>query len=132
MKLATSRYHAPDLIVASGLAPVGITVSPPRWRLAYELAGNVGVLAPHGLLEVDDLAEFERRYRERLDRLGVEPIRALLAAFAAFSAENGCVLLCYEKDAELCHRRFFAQWWEERTGEHVPELGRPFRQPTIG
>jgi hypothetical protein len=34
----------PELIVAHGLAPVGITVSPPRWRLPYELAGTIGAL----------------------------------------------------------------------------------------
>lgn len=61
----------PELIVANGLAPVGITVSPPRLRLPYELAGTIGALAPHGLRWIDDRAEFVRRYRERLDRVGV-------------------------------------------------------------
>jgi Phage capsid family len=68
---AIAAGTCPELIVANGLAPVGITVSPPRWRLPYELAGTIGALAPHGLRWIDDRAEFVRRYRERLDRVGV-------------------------------------------------------------
>ena len=122
LRLATSRYGDHELVAGSGLAPVGITVSLPRWRLPYELAGTVGPLAPHGLLDLDDQAEFERRYRERLDQYGVERARLVFAGFAAANDAPGCVLLCYEKAGEPCHRRIFAAWWEEQTGECVPEL----------
>ncbi len=122
MKLATSRYGAPELIAESGLAPVGITVSLPRWRLGYELAGTLGPLAPNELLDLDDRAVFEARYRERLDRFGVGCTRTVLVAFAEAFDAPGCVLLCFERPGEFCHRRIFAVWWEEQTGEIVPEL----------
>jgi len=43
-------------------------------------------------------------------------------------AEHGQLcLLCFEKNLSapgvFCHRRMFAQWWEERTGQQVPEVG---------
>jgi hypothetical protein len=125
LQLATSRFHAPELIAASGLVAVGIVVSPPRWPLPYELAGNLTPLAPVGLREIEDRGEFERRYVERLERFGVERARTILRGFADAYEAPGCVLLCFEdlaKPGEWCHRRVFAAWWEEQTGQPVQEL----------
>lgn len=97
LEFATSRYAARELVVASGLAAVGITVGEPRFPLGYELADNVRMLAPFGLLSVTNEDDFTRRYRERLDMYGVEKILRVLAAIA---------------------RRL-----EETAGSRVPELG---------
>jgi hypothetical protein len=46
-------------------------------------------------------------------------------AFAKGHDAKGVVLLCFEdlsKPGEWCHRRAFATWWEEQTGEKVEEL----------
>jgi Protein of unknown function, DUF488 len=123
MQIATSRYQARERILESGLAPVGTTVGNPRFRLGYELAGRCGMVAPYGLLGKDlTEAEFERGFRDRLERHGVEAIRAKLEEFAGDAP--GVVLLCFEDvhAGETCHRRVFADWWLERTGEDVPEL----------
>lgn len=123
MQLATSRYADRDLILASGLAPVGITVGEPRFSLDYELADNVRMLAPFGLLGIDDETEFTRRYRERLDLYGAEKILRVLAAVARREHREGVVLLCFEPAGVFCHRRVLADWIEQQTGQHVPELG---------
>ena len=83
----------------------------------------LAALAPWGLLDVDDRDEFERRYVARLERHGVDAIRARLAELAAAHGAEGLVLLCFEsvQAGQWCHRRMFASW-EHRTGEHVPEL----------
>lgn len=81
-KLATSRYASGDLIVASGLAPVGITVGQPKFVLDYRLVGNVRMLAPYGLLSITDEDEFTRRYRDRLDGHGADKILRVLTAIA--------------------------------------------------
>jgi hypothetical protein len=125
LQLATSRFHAPERITASGLVPVGIVVSPPRWPLRFEPAGNLTPLAPVGLREIEDRDEFERGYVERLERFGVERTRTILRGFADAYEAPGCVLLCFEnldKPGEWCHRRMFAAWWEAQTGQAVPEL----------
>lgn len=135
LTLATSRFHARDLITASGLVPVGIVVGMPRWPLGYELPGNVTALAPVGLLDVEVGDEFTARYWERLDSIGVAPIERILRGFAEAFDAPGCVLLCYEnleKPGEWCHRRVFAAWWQQRTGAEVPELHPPFRQSVLG
>jgi len=138
LTLATTRYSSWQLIEESGLVPLGITVSLPRFRLRYELAGSVGMLAPSGLLAIEDRAEFEAAYRARLDRIGIKMMLPVLRGFAEAYDAPGCVLCCYEdlaKPGEWCHRRLFADWWEERTGQAVPEL-EPlqlgFPQPFVG
>lgn len=132
--VTTSRYWNKALIVRSGLAPVCASIGVPRFPVGYPLAGAVGMLAPFGILGEDDEAKFERLYRRRLDRFGVEKIRRVLTAIAKAGTVDtdppgqpyrGVVLLCYEdlaKPGEWCHRRMFAAWWEEKTGDPVPEL----------
>jgi hypothetical protein len=122
LQLATSRYHADELIRESGLLPIGITVGAAR-GLRYELAGNVGMLAPHGLRELEG-TRFDAAYRERLDRFGPGAVAGVLNAYLAAHRAPGAVLLCFENvlAGETCHRRTFAAWWKEQTGVAVPEL----------
>jgi hypothetical protein len=94
IELATSRYHPRAEVVVSGLAPVGITVSPPRFPLGYRLAGTLAALAPHGMFGVEHPELFEQLYLERLDGFGAERIVAALAAIADLEQRPGCVLLC--------------------------------------
>jgi uncharacterized protein DUF488 len=132
VKLATSRYFHTESIGVSKLAPVGSTVGSPKY-LSYPLAGMIGALAPHGIHgRVEDEDEFRRLYRERLEMFGVERLRELLEAFARTYNAPGVVLLCFcNLETQFCHRRMFAEWWEEQTGEDVPELERPDEQLSI-
>ena len=119
--LATGRYASfrPEW----GLA-VGITVGRPKFPLGYTIAAEINELKPTGLLHITDNAEFDRRFRARLDRIGVD---ALARRFEAIGARHGgerLVFLCFEKPGEHCHRRTWAEWWTERTGQPVPELKR--------
>jgi len=122
--LATSRYQARELIIESGMVPVGITVGRPKWNPTYdgEHVVYLSELAPWGLMRIEDDGEFTRRYVERLDRLGVDRIADRFAIISAQHDHRGLVLLCYEPAGEFCHRRAFAAWWESRTGQAVPEL----------
>jgi hypothetical protein len=118
----TSSYHAFKREAGVALA---ISLGKPKWPLAYEIAADVDELKPWGLLARPPLEqdEFRRRYVERLDRIGVERLRA---TFDRIAAEHGepLVLLCWENvhAGKFCHRRVFADWWAAQTGEEVPEL----------
>jgi hypothetical protein len=127
MQLATSRYAAGDLILASGLAPVATSVGLPKFATGYRIADHAKLLAPFGLLGIDDEDEFTRRYRERLDRYGAEKILRVLAAIARRENCGGVVLLCFEPAGVFCHRRVLADWIEQKTGQRVSELGEPAR-----
>jgi hypothetical protein len=125
LTIATSRDAAREKVIASGLAPVRTTVGAPRFRLGYELAGNVGMLAPHGLRSIEDEVEFEAHYRARLEGFGLEKIRAALEDVARAAGTEAVVLLCFEDlddPTQSCHRTIFAGWWREQTGEDVKEL----------
>lgn len=128
MRLATSCYQAAERIAASGLAPVRITLGAPRWKLPYRLAGTVTVLAPtRAIFALKDSAGFEAAYRAHLDQAGTAAVVAELERVAADNPGTpGLVLLCFEDVERLgdsaCHRRMFARWWEEATGQAVPEL----------
>jgi hypothetical protein len=118
--LATGRYQSFD---SSMGVPVRTTVGKPRWPLGYELKHEVRELAPYGLMKLNG-AEFEAAYRTKLERLDRA---ALMERFEAISAqERGrrLVLLCFEDvwAGQACHRRTFAAWFEERTGQAVPEI----------
>ena len=75
-KLYTSRYSAAFEIDESGLAPVGITISPPRFKLPYELVATLGPLAPHGLMGREP-EDFLRGYESKLDSLGANRMSML-------------------------------------------------------
>ncbi len=127
MRIYTSRYQSGDLIWRSGAVPVRITVGHPRFKLGFELGATVRELAPdRSMFGLSD-AEFSLVYAERLESLGVEVIRSLLRQISEALGGRDLVLLCFEdltKPGEWCHRRTFARWWEERTGERVEELGK--------
>lgn len=72
--------------------------------------------------------EFEPAYRGQLDELDLGALETRFRAIADAVGARGCVVLCFE-DVRLpgawCHRRLFAEHWQERTGQVVLELGEP-------
>jgi hypothetical protein len=120
--LATSRYAS--FRPGFGL-PVQISVGAPKfWRRSAPADGRL--LAPWGLLDPDmPTDECQRRYRQRLDAKS-ERIVALLARLARRHGQR-LVLLCFEDvwAGQVCHRRWFAEWFEQRHGIVLPELEAP-------
>jgi hypothetical protein len=82
------------------------------------------------MVHLDDPPTFEEMYRERLDDLGVSAVHELLTMCVERANNERLVMLCYEdltKPGLRCHRRIFAAWYQEHTGESVPEL-----EPAVG
>lgn len=132
-EVATSRYQARELIIASGFAPIRITRGHPRWKLGYELKGNIQLLAPtKEEFGLTDESAFASAYVGRLQTIDVQEI---VAALSEMSIANGCVglvLLCFEDVATgaLCHRRLLAEFLHEELGVVVPELTLAIRPMT--
>lgn len=82
-------------------------------------------ITPYGLIgdKARELTpdEWEARYLARLDRHGVDRIRTRFADVSATYGGKPLILLCWEVEPADCHRGMFARWWEEQTGQHVPE-----------
>lgn len=124
----TSRFSNPELKTGKYTA-VRISVGSPRWNVGYQIYGAISELMPKGLFGKydNDKAAFEVEYRKRLECVGVQYIRKLLADCEQPGKDT--VLLCYEDvrkgESDWCHRTMFAKWWFEKTGEVIPELPDP-------
>lgn len=123
-QVATARYFDKDVIAESGLTPVGSTVGVPKFSPGYLIAAHLSPFAPFGIFGKgvpED--EFRDLYFERLNSFGPRKLSNLLDTIAHTFESKGVVLLCYCKLEEgFCHRRMFAEWWEEETGDQVVEL----------
>ena len=113
----------------------------PRWAVHVDShPGNPGYPAQDKIWSLCPSAEnfrithiptFEVEYAKQLDHIGVDAIQALLYQASKDIGGNAgyaepLVLLCFEQDVTAlhgCHRRRFAAWWYERTGQWIPELG---------
>ncbi|AIA03480.1 DUF488 family protein [Streptomyces noursei] len=122
LNLFTNRYQA--FLPAQGV-PVRITLGAPRFKLPYPLTCAVRELAPRREYFSLPLPEFTAAYRADLDQLGAMRIAQRLRQIADEEADHRLVLLCFEDLADArqwCHRRIFASWWKDATGDAVREL----------
>ena len=128
----TSRYSNPELRSGKYTA-VRISLGTPKWKIGYNLDAEMPDLMPFGLLnKFDRYEDFERAYFARLDQKGVRRILSQLQRLESLGKD--VVLLCYEDirkgPDDWCHRRTFAKWWQQNTGEVIPELYDTAPDPT--
>jgi len=122
LTLFTNRYQAYQ--PPQGV-PVRITLGAPRFKLPYSLHYAVRELAPRREYLTKPLPEFTAAYRSDLDQVGPARVAERLREIADTEKDHRLVLLCFEDLAEpglWCHRRIFAAWWKEVTGDEVREL----------
>jgi hypothetical protein len=122
-ELFTSRYFAEDVLSSSKVVPVRVSYEAPIIPLSYPLEETAETLLP----EFAMLGEWDHlclTYRHKLDVLGVERIGEELSAISARHDGRPLVLLDYEDLTRGLrnHRIVFSAWWEEQTGQAVPEL----------
>ena len=109
------------------LVSVGITVGNAPNSTPADVM--LRTLAPEAkYLKLDDREEFRRHYRYKLHRTTVPVIRSRLMEVYERFGQQALVLCCFEdvqNSDQWCHRTMFAEWWEEQTGQKVPELPFP-------
>ncbi len=130
MKLYTSHWRNQEL-ASLDVVPVGISRSVPRGKQAKVLPyryKRLPALFPSselfkrwkaGLVGPD---EYTRIYRAHLDSLGLEAVTGQLEKKSAGDEGKPLVLLCWCLTGDFCHRRVWADWYLEKTGQEVPEL----------
>jgi hypothetical protein len=68
-------------------------------------------------------ADFDRIYTAQLTRYGPKAIAGRLAEITRQAGRPDCLLLlCWEWEAERCHRSLFSTWWLHATGEPITEV----------
>jgi len=131
MELYTSHWRNQDLVHRNDLVPVGISRGVPRGELAKRLPyryKRLTDLAPPGELfkrwKLGEITpeEYTPAYRDYLDSLGTEEVTGQLERKSVENGGKPLVLLCWCPPEEFCHRRVWADWYLEKTGQEVPEL----------
>ncbi len=130
MELYTSHWRNQDL-VGLDVVKVGISRGVPRGKAAKQLPyryKRIPALFPSSDLlkgwKAHEISpeEYAPVYRRYLDSLGVEEVTGQLKTKSAENGGKPLVLLCWCYPGEFCHRRVWADWYQEKTGQEVPEL----------
>jgi hypothetical protein len=122
---------APVLQARPGLLPVRTSRGFPRYKLKYELQAYHPLITP-GPWFKEAAETYVPKYLDQLDGHGVKKIQDVTKRLLDQHQATDAVFLCFEdlgNPANWCHRRLFAQWWLEHTGEEVDELGRMYVPP---
>lgn len=121
MKIYTS-YYSNKKINNEYHTPIRISIYPPRFKIGYKIEDTIPELMPSR--EIFKMSTYEERRDAYIRRLeSIVDIEKLRKSFEAY--QRPPVLLCFEnlsKDDAKCHRRLFAAWWQEKTGEIIDEL----------
>lgn len=79
-------------------------------------------------------SDFIIRYRRQIESkmfIVLLALDTILEQTKALALQD-IVFLCYEKPGRFCHRRVFAEWLQEKTGETVEEYRNPSSfEPTL-
>ena len=130
MELYTSHWRNQELAPLD-VVPVGISRGVPRGKLAKELPyryKRLPALSPSSellkrwLTSAIDPEEYTQVYRGYLDSLGLEEVISQLEKKSTDNEGKPLVLLCWCAPGDFCHRRVWADWYLEKTGQEVPEL----------
>ena len=110
VQLTTSSWRAQweaSKVGPLAAQPVRISLGLPKFWPAAAAFPYVAELAPAGLIHIEDDAEFERRYRTRLDRIGVDTLRRRFEQIFPTVGNSALCLLCFEdlSAGDNCHRR---------------------------
>lgn len=124
-RLLTARYQNPSLATHPA-GKVRITLGAPRFSLPYPLAAKMPELAPPWWILKEPEPAFAIAYRRLLQaRGGVDYFAERFTEIAQAVDVDELVLLCFEDlrtPGAWCHRRLFAGWWENQTGQVVEEM----------
>lgn len=122
--LATCTFRGYD--PAMGV-PVRTTVGSPRW-VRYPMEQSK-LVTPYGVFgKTEDPAEYQRLYLARLTDHGAGTVSEELAAIRARHDGRRLVILCFcdvTRPDGWCHRRMWAEWFQEFIGQAIPELTLP-------
>lgn len=104
--------------------PVRASMGKPKYPLRYELFSDMWEFTPRGFYLRRPYDQYREAMYAQLDRYGVEHIRNVLEGISCQWGRTP-VLLCFEQldRKDWCHRTMLREWWAEKTGELVPELG---------
>lgn len=119
----TGYYAKLKVYKEAGLTPIAVSGKRPDFYegLYYpDFAPRFEVFQQWKKGEITN-EQYMQKYRFHLDTLDNNELKK---DFQLYNVEgNDCVLLCYEKTGDFCHRHVLADWLEENFGFRVEEYG---------
>jgi hypothetical protein len=126
-----TSYYASKLLDPNEHFLVRTSIGAPRY-CRHRIDATLEMLYPHPNWLTLKQPTYTRRYITMLNGLGVPAIEKALAALRSQAGKREIVFLCFESlspknvsEGQFCHRRIFAKWWHEQTGEEIAELRTP-------
>ncbi len=124
-QLFIARYLAQDVLSSGNVVPVRMSLEPPVIPLPYSLEHTAEALLPDREM-LGEWPRLSRMFWKKLDRVGFEKIGEELAIISRQHNGKPLALLDYEDVTRArghkSPRVVFAAWYEEQTGQPVPEL----------
>ena len=117
----TGYYAKTKVYKDNGLEPVAISGKVPDFYEGFcypDFAPRYNFFKKWKDGEIDNEG-YEKEYRAHLDMLVKDDIEFDFKEYN--TQEHDCVLLCYEKPGDFCHRHILANWLEENFGFKVEE-----------
>ena len=119
--LYTSYYGRQQQLRNHNIKMVAISAVVPSWLPWID---KIKLLAPpYELIQTDNIIKALNGYIKHLENIGIDEINYELKK----RWKGDYALLCYEKwddiqtGKKFCHRRFFAGWYQSKTGIEIPE-----------
>lgn len=114
MKIYTGYFAKIKQYRQAGL----VTISIARFNRYYSGA-SLKLLAPTAEMIYEPESIYIPKYHAILNKLNCQGI---IDEISRLSEGMDCILLCYEKQGDFCHRRLVAEWIKENTGQEVDEF----------
>jgi uncharacterized protein YeaO (DUF488 family) len=136
LELYTSQWKNQNLANLD-VVPVGISrgtlpgltrrKAPYRYKRLMDLAPSSELF---GRWKVGDITpeEYTIAYRDYLNSLGAEEVIGQLERKSVENEGKPLALLCFCAPGAFCHRRVLAAWYQEKTGQAIPELTEAARE----
>lgn len=126
-KIFTSRFSNHG-IVDGEVTPVQISLGAPRFRTGYTILARLYDLAPGRAWMNARYDDYKKKYLAQMHEKGFSAVVDMLYEVFVENGRKPLVLLCFEdvrNPEDFCHRRIWADWYEDLTGNEVPELYDP-------
>jgi uncharacterized protein YeaO (DUF488 family) len=122
MRIYTSYFGKLNTIPTGAITPIAICGKSPEWYKGLEYK----ILAPkYKFFQEWKQNQDNDFYIEHFDNEVLAPLSAaaVYEDLEKLSNGNDCVLLCYEKTGDFCHRHLVAKWLETNLNIKVVEWG---------
>ena len=123
MKIYTGYFAKQKQYVANGLIPVSIA----RFN-KYFSGASLKLLAPSAEMIHEPESTYIPKYENILSKLNKEGI---IKELERLTNGKDCILLCYEKPSDFCHRQLVSKWLGSSClGEYETAI-KEIKQPTL-